>query len=193
MRAIIKSDGVNYYRILTPFEDTLLRGAMNPYYAILTKAALTTYMRIPELEYLIQHPEIFHPDEQVIDLPRLKIQKKKLVFKERTIPLTKEGVAAVSELAKHVHGVPHRTSVNRYLKRAAIRAGIQDGDRGICMKSYRKTYISWLAEANPSSLMKIAKSAGHTIEVMEKHYAGIFTVRRDIEDIKERVSGWGSA
>jgi integrase len=188
-RAIIK-DGC---RILTPLDNEKLNEWLNADYRIITKSLLHTYMRLPELQFLLRHPECYHGVERCIDLPTQAATKVKAVYKERTIPLTIEGCKSVEDLFKHIKKIPFRQSMITTLRLAARKAKLPEEDKGIMPKMYRKSFLSWLCECYPEKLLKISKSAGHTIPVMEEHYIGIFTVKQDIDEMKAILKGWGEA
>lgn len=196
-RAITRNDGTNDVRYLTPWEEQKLYEYLKTDYKIITRALLHTYMRMPELIFLIRHQECYHSIERCIDLPKPAATKVKAVYKERTIPLTEEGCRAVEELFDHVNNknleITVRQSMNPALQTAARNADLPDGDKGICTKMYRKTMLSWLVEVFPDRLLKVAKSAGHTVETMEQNYVGIYTVKRDIDDMRVLLKGWGEA
>jgi integrase len=194
-RAIIKDET----RILNPWEEEKLYLELNTEYQIITRAMLHTYMRMPELFFLIRHQDCYHASDRCIDLPREAHKKYtggKATVKERTIPLTKEGCKAIEELFDKINkgmDIPTRQAMTPALQLAARKAQLPDLDKGVCPKMYRKVMLSWLVEVYPEKLMKIAKSAGHSAEIMEKNYIGIFTVKRDIDEMRVRLAGWGEA
>lgn len=197
-RAITIYDGTHDVRILTPWEDERLFQQLNTDYKIITRVLLYSYMRLPELRFVLKHQDCFHEVEQCIVLPEEAETKAKHVHTSRRIPLTKEGCNEMRELFDHYNtkglSIPPRQSFQPALKLAARKANLPDGDKGIMPKMYRKTFLSWLCEVyGNEKLLKIAKSAGHTTEVLEKNYVGIFTVKRDIDDMKNILKGWGEA
>lgn len=197
-RAITISDGTHEVRILTPWEEERLYQHLNTDYKIITRAMLYSYMRAPELQFVLKHQDCFHEIEQCIVLPKEAETKAKHTHTSRRIPITKEGCTAIKELFDHYNTkglrIPKRQAIQPALKLAARKAKLPDGDKGIMPKMYRKIFLSWLCEVyGNEKLLKIAKSAGHTTDVLEENYVGIFTVKRDIEDMKTILNGWGEA
>lgn len=197
-RAITIFDGTHDVRILTPWEEGRLYQQLNTDYKILSRAWLYSYMRLPEFRFLLKHQDCFHEVEQCIVLPEEAETKVKHTHISRRIPLTKDGCTAIKELFDHYNSkglyIPKRQAILPALKLAARKAGLPDGDKGIMPKMYRKSFLSWLVEVyGNEKLLKIAKSAGHTSEVLEQNYVGIFTVKRDIEDMKDILKNWGEA
>lgn len=191
-------DGTHEVRILTPHQEEQLYQQLNTDYKIITRVLLHSYMRTPELRFLLKHQSCFHESERCIVLPAEAETKVKHKRTFRRIPLTQDGCEAVKELLDHYNTkgleIPSRQAVLQSLRLAARKADIPGKDVGVMPKMYRKTMLSWLVEVfGDDKLLKIAKSAGHSIEVLEEHYVGIFSVKRDIEDMKSVVRGWGEA
>jgi integrase len=177
-------------RILTPREYRLLRENLNPKYICICDVMLNTGMRWEEFWDFLDHPHWFSAARRCIELPKGAVKKKKSVYTERTILLTVEGCEAVKTLFS-VGGIAHtsRVSVGAALKRAALAAGI--GSTGIAPKMFRKTLVSWLVACYPEKLFLISGSLGHELETMRRHYVNLAFERRDIEDMRVFLQGWG--
>jgi integrase len=120
--------------------------------------------------------------------------KKKTVHKSRSINLTSSGVVAVDHLFKMLDDnlqIPSRQAMTGVLQRAAVEAKLPDGDKGICPKMFRKTWVSWLMNTFPALMFKIASNMGHTLAVMENNYSNLTFADDDAEDIAKFVKGWG--
>lgn len=180
-------------RILTPREFWLLRENLNAKYQIIADVLIATGMRIEEFWDLVDHPQWFDPARRCIDLPKGAIKKKKAVYQERTILLTPDGCDAMKTLFSMDGSIKYtnRVNVGAALKRAAISAGI--GTQGIVPKMFRKTLVSWLIACFPEKAFAISASIGHELDTMRLHYANLGFQRRDIEDMRQFLQGWGSS
>jgi hypothetical protein len=56
---------------------------------------------------------------------------------------------------------------------------------------FRKTLIAWLVATIPEKDAYILMSIGHGSEVMQKHYLAAGFERRDVEDMRTYLKGWG--
>lgn len=185
-------------RILTPREFFLLREYLNPKYKIISDVLLNTGMRIEEFWDFRDHPHWFDPARRCVDLPKGSkkknipgIKKAKSAYQERTVNLTVEGCDAIKTLISMNNSIcrTNRVNVGAALKRAAISARI--GDSGIVPKMFRKTLVSWLITCYPERYMQISSSIGHELETMRIHYANLAFERRDVEDMRKFLNGWG--
>lgn len=174
-------------RILTPAEYRSFREQLNPVYQILSDVALNTGMRWVELWAFIKHPEWYRPSRRCIELTAPT--KDKCLWRERTIHLTPIGCTAVEMLI----GLKLKKSVNRKNVLMAFRlaASKSIGVTGVTPKMFRKTLVSWLIKVNPKRSLEISASMGHTQEVMRIHYLGIAFERRDVDEMREYLKGWG--
>lgn len=179
-------------RILTPLLYDTLIGELNTEYQIICAAALHTGMRLVELWALRDHPEWYHANEHVIDLPAAGAAKKhEMLTQDRTVRLSREGCEAVEVFLKAKPAEKDYDAFGNALKRAAVRAGIDTA--GIVPKMFRKTLISWLMECRSElhiDAVDIAASAGHDIRTMMAHYLGFgFTKEAKVRMIM-RLEGW---
>lgn len=175
--------------ILTPFETLKIRENLNEKYQAIADGLLHTQMRVEELWEFMRHPEWYSASRRCIDLPKGAIKKVKTLHKERTTRLSIAGCLAVEYLVKMNPNKVSRQAMGPALKRAAKKAGFKLV--GITPKMYRKTMISWLMTCMPEKMYMISGSAGHTIETMQDHYTNLAFDKRDLEDMRVILKGWG--
>jgi integrase len=189
MRAIIK----NGIRILRPAEydmllDTIQRKRGKYRYREIINALLYTGMRYIELQRFQQHPEWFDKKTRSIYLPPEASRKKKRTMKERYVYLSTQGIIHVENFILYVDKMPDRVSLNNILRYWGKKSGL--GDKGISVKTFRKTWESWLVVSYPTVLPLIAMSQGHTLITAMNHYLNLPFTKDDIEEIKVRTAGW---
>jgi hypothetical protein len=174
-------------RILRPSEYQAFREHLNPVYQILADVALNTGMRWVELWAFIKHPEWYRASRRCIELSAPA--KEKCLWRERTVHLTPTGCHAVEMLI----GLKLKKSVNRKNVLMAFRlaASKSIGVTAITPKMFRKTLVSWLIKTMPERSLEISASMGHTQEVMRIHYLGIAFERKDVEEMRSYLKGWG--
>jgi integrase len=173
-------------RIMTPDTYAKLREYLNPEYKIICDVLLNTAMRVEELRWFSQHPEAYKASRRCVSLSSKKV---KVVRVERDIMLTLRGCGAIELFIKVNPYIAQRAAMGEALKFAATESGI--GVEGISPKMFRKTYLSWLVAAIPENYFVIAMSAGHTLNILQKHYAGIAFQREDVVAMRAYVKGWG--
>jgi integrase len=188
-KAIVKNDT----RVLTPFEYDKLREKLDHKYKTICDVLIHTGMRMPEFWELCRHPEWYDVKRRCIDLPSKVIKKAKTVYGARTIPLTIAGCDAVEELFRVKPDFISRQSMLGVLENAAKTAELPELDKGIMPKMFRKSLISWLMKCYPEKMFEIAGAAGHTLNVMQRHYASLSFTKQDIEDMRKFLKGWGEA
>jgi integrase len=189
MRAIIK----NGIRIFRPSEyDSLLeaiyRKKAKYHYREILNALLYTGMRYVELERFHSHPEWFDKKAKAIFLPAEASRKKKRTMRERWVYLSTEGVIHTENFILYVDQLPRRETLDNTLRIWGRNSGL--GEKGIYVKSFRKTWESWLVVSYPTALPLIAMSQGHTLFTAMNHYLNIPFTKEDIEEIKIRTAGW---
>jgi integrase len=178
-------------RILRPSEYTLFRDCLNPTHQILADVALNTGMRWVEIWGLVQNPRWYRASRRCIELPLGSIKKVRCLHKERTVCLTASGCDAVETLFKlHLKKPVTRSNLNESLKLAASKS---IGPEGITPKMFRKTLVSWLIKTSPEKAFEISASMGHDLNTMRMHYVGIAFERKDVEDMRGFLKGWGDA
>jgi len=191
-KAIIK----NETRILTPKEYSSLKTNLSSDYNCICDVLLHTGMRMPEFIKFSQHPEWYDAHRRCIELPTTAILKKKTVYKTRQISLTVDGCDAIRHFQNSMKNnmkIPSRQSMIGVLCRAAVEAGLPDGDKGICPKMFRKMLVSYLMKCFPERMFDIASNMGHTLEIMRVNYTNMSFAREDTEDIRKFLKGWGDA
>jgi len=175
-------------RILRPSEYELLRSAIPKLYLqVILDTALFTGMRWVELQRFQRHPEWYSADGYIY-LPKEASRKKKRIMKDRYVYLSARGKTAVDFFLRLKKRVPSRRAWNENLKRWAEKAEINP--EGLCAKTTRKTWESWLMTAYPDRAVLIAMNQGHTELVSMEHYLNLPFSRDDIEKIKEYTYGW---
>lgn len=192
VKAIVK----NGIRVLTPREYSKLREHLSPNYVAMCDVMLHTGMRLTEFVKFAEHPEWYDAHRRCIELTAEAIKKKKTVYTTRQINLTKDGCDAVKHFQKMMKDnmkIPPRQSMLGVLCRAAVEAGLPEGDTGICPKMFRKTLVSWLMKTMPEKMFEIAGNMGHTFKVMQTNYTNLSFAKDDQEDMKRFLKGWGEA
>jgi len=177
-------------RILTPREWYLLRENLNAKYKLICDCLLATGMRVEEFWELTDHTHWFSPGRRCIDLPQSAVGKARCTIKQRTILLSLDGVESINAIIR-AGGIDYidRSNMRRYLIEAAQRAGIDV--LGIKPKMFRKTLVSWLVACLPEKDVYILASVGHSRETRERHYLSMGFERRDVEDMRRFLKGWG--
>jgi len=103
--------------------------------------------------------------------------------------------------------LPERTFIRRINSREAVQidgktewkiTGNKDSQQitnGVMVRSFRKTWDSWLVNAyhqsSPTFLMLIERSIGHSIQTAMKDYLTFNFDQEDLGDIKKAVKGFG--
>jgi integrase len=182
----------------------LLRENLNATYQIICDVLLNTGMRVEEFWEFVNHTykeqdnryanHWFSASRRCIDLPDCAIGKARCTIKQRTILLSPEGVRAVETLIAANNSIKHidRSNMRKRLINAAINAGIS-GIIGIKPKMFRKTLVSWLEATIPEKDVYILNSIGHSRETQHRHYLSMGFVKRDVEDMRKFLHGWGEA
>ena len=189
MRAIIK----NGVRILRPAEydmllDTIYRRRGKYRYREIINALLYTGMRYIELQRFREHPEWFDKKTRSIYLPPEASKKRKRTMRERYVYLSTQGIIHVENFILYVEDMPDRVTLNNTLRYWGKKSGL--GEKGISVKTFRKTWESWLVVSYPTALPLIAMSQGHTLITAMQHYLNLPFTKEDIEEIKIRTAGW---
>ena len=191
-------------RILTPTEWYLLREHLNTNYQTICDVLLNTGMRVEEFwEFAAhtfvdprngnQHTNIwFSASRRCIDLPECAIGKAKCTIKQRTILLSPDGVRAVETMISMGSSIKYidRSNMRKVLIKSTIAAGLDP--KGITSKMFRKTLVSWLEATHPEKDVYILNSVGHSQETQHRHYLSMGFARKDVEDMRKFLHGWGS-
>lgn len=206
MTAIIK----NGVRVLTPGEYRAIEAQIQkPSLRVLVRAMLFTGMRYQELIRLKKDPSLFDPDLRMT--VRVKSGKSRACQRERYVRLTPEGVEAVrSFLEDERENYPSPAGIALNLmswSKAAeleevpdlsgeITIGANAGMErknvwGMSVKSFRKTWESWLTVTYPDQIDVITQSMGHEAVTAMKHYWGLPFTSDEKMEIRDMVKGWG--
>ena len=189
MRPIIK----NGIRILRPTEyDSLLEAIHRKngkyHYREILNALLYIGMRYIELVRFHAHPEWFDKKAKAIYLPPEASRKKKRTMRERYVYLSTQGLIHVENFILYVDRLPGRETLDNTLRIWGKKSGL--GDKGISVKTFRKTWESWLVVSYPTALPLIAMSQGHTLITAMEHYLNLPFTAEEIAEIKIRTAGW---
>lgn len=173
-------------RILRPSEYEMLReGARKLENQIQLDTLLLTGMRYVEAQRLHKHPEWF--DGSFIHLPAEAQRKKKRKQRERWVRLNPLGRLTLPHFFRN-KPLPHIVNFNKNLKRWAERGGLDPV--GLCPKTLRKTWESWLVFYYPRHIHLIFLSQGHNNLTSLEHYLNMPFTEQDKEEMRKWVEGW---
>ncbi len=189
LRPIIK----NGIRILRPKEyDSLLEAIYRKngkyHYREIINALLYTGMRYVELQRFMEHKDWFDKRTRSIYLPPEASRKKKRTLRERYVYLSTQGLIHVENFILYVDRLPGRETLDNTLRLWGRKSEL--GDNGISVKTFRKTWESWLVVSYPTAFPLIAMSQGHTLITAMEHYLNLPFTKEDVEEIKLRTAGW---
>lgn len=178
MEPIIK----NKVRILRPDEYGSFRAILNAKQQLWADGLLTTGVRYVEGRTLQGHIEWL--DGQFIKTHSKKAETK---FKDRWIRLSDYGRLVVPNFIKGDR-LPSRQTFDINMKRWAEKAGISA--EGMCCKTFRKTWESWLVFYYPSHQVEIATRQGHTAITQLAHYLDMPFSNEDRYKMEVWIRGW---
>ena len=147
------------------------------------EALLYTGARYNELRWLYRHPQNFYGN--TILMPSLKPEAR---HKERYIRLNVNGQRAVMYFLRSKKNLPAHPGWDENLRRWCQKAGIDPV--GVCCKSTRKTWESWLVTMYPHNFEHIFLSQGHTDKVSLEYYLMLPFSDEDKEEMKFYTDGW---
>lgn len=179
MQPIIKEK----VRILRPVEYTQFLQAVPHSKQVLLNGLLLTGMRYVEAVALQANP-------QWIEGTFIKTVSNKAAtrFKERWVHLSSTGQLLVPLFANSADKLPTRQTWDENLKRWAVAAGVDPA--GICSKTTRKTWESWLVFTYPERQTEIGQSQGHDSLTQARHYLNMPFTAQDKADMRKYVEGW---
>ena len=183
MKGPILRNGV---RILRPQEFRLIVDNIKPDYQIMFKTLLLTGMRYVEAKRFQIHTDWF--DGDFINLPNSAMLKQKAKMRERSIRLNNLGRTLMPLFLNLERGLPSRVSWREDLRRWASNVGLKPD--GLCAKTSRKTWESWLMYYYPERRLEIVLNQGHTDATSIKHYLNMPFTNEDKVAMGEYVSGW---
>jgi len=146
-------------------------------------ALLYTGCRYTELKWLYEHPSYFK--KSTILMPSRKINMK---HDERYIRLNINGQRAIQFFLRSKTNLPDHPGWDENLKRWCKKAGIDP--TGVCCKSTRKTWESWLITCYPNNATNIFLNQGHTEKTAMEYYLMLPFDDKDVEDMKFYTEGW---
>ena len=180
----------NRVRILRPGEYKAIENeVLKMHHRVMLQSLLFTGMRFIELKRLQQNPKWFEGDFIKITVG-LGIKKNQIRMKERWVCLNPLGKMAVTNFLMLKEDLPTNQTWRENLRRWAESAGIEP--EGLCPKTTRKTWESWLMFFYPDKAMPIILSQGHTTEISLKHYLNFPFTKQDRFEMDEYVAGWGN-
>jgi integrase len=147
------------------------------------EALLYTGCRYTELQWLYTHQDAFQ--RTTILMPSTKPEAR---HKERYIRLNANGIRAVTYFLRSKTNLPAHAGWDENLIRWCSKAGILPD--GVCCKSTRKTWESWLATMYPNNFQQIFLSQGHTERVSMEYYLMLPYDEEDKKDMGFYTDGW---
>lgn len=170
--------------ILKPIEFSKLVDATPKYeYKVMLKALLYSGMRYVEAQRLKDNPEWF--DGNFINM---NSGKPKAQMNQRYIHLNPQGREVIASYININKKLPTTMTFGENIKRWALKANI-DTD-GLCPKSLRKTWESFLIWYYPMKQLVIMQSQGHDSVTSIQHYLNLAFTEEDRPLMKTYVEGW---
>jgi len=174
----------NNVRILFPYEVKQIIAAIpKPELKDKYEALLFTGARYTELQWLYGHKDAFQGSN--IRMPSMKPKAR---HKERYIRLNVNGRRSVEYFLRSKSNLPAHTGWDQNLIRWAEKAGVDS--TGICCKTSRKTWESWLATMYPNNFMQICLSQGHVGWVSMEYYIMLPFDDDDKREMRYYTDGW---
>ena len=125
---------------------------------------------------------------QFIHLPKESVHKNKRVQMERVVRLNPPGRIIIEYFLNSKHLLPSYQTWQENLQTWARRSNLSS--LGLCSKTTRKTWESWLTFFYPTRSLEIALSQGHTTVTSLRHYLNMPFTEVDRLQMKEYVDGW---
>ena len=177
-------------RILTPTEYNMLISTIpKRHHKLIIQALLHSGCRYAELKRLKENPSWFK-DGNYIHLPKSAVLKKKARQRERHIILNVFGREILTEFLNTSFKMPSRQSLNKNLHRWCIKAKLNP--QGICVKTFRKTCVSWLVCCKEDKYLQVLSSIGHDTITSLRYYLSLPFTNDDRTGMKSHLYGWGS-
>jgi integrase len=182
-KPILRSDT----RILRPREFRVLLNAV-PLLDQQTQLQmlLLTGMRYIEAKRFQSYPSWW--DGDFIHMPREACRKDKRTQQERWIRLNNQGKTIIRYFVKCRRPLPTNQAWGMAMKRWGRAAGLDPV--GLCAKTTRKTWESWLMFYYPQQFHVITQSQGHTTTTSLQHYLNMPFTDVDRLEMKDYVEGW---
>jgi len=147
------------------------------------EALLYTGCRYTELQWLYKHPNNFQGN--TILMPSMKPEAR---HKERYIRLNSNGRRAITYFLRSKRNLPGHPGWDENLIRWCNKAKLDS--EGICCKTTRRTWESWLATMYPNNFQHIFLSMGHTDKISLEYYLMLPFNDEDKEEMKFYTEGW---
>lgn len=178
----------NKVRILRPIEFKVIQNEiLKSHHRVMFQTLMFTGMRYIETKRFKNNPRWF--DDNFIKISfGTGIKKQQIRNKERWVRLNNLGKMVVPYFLDLKEELPSNQTWRENLIRWAESADLDP--IGLCPKSSRKTWESWLVFFYPQRLLQIVQSQGHTSEIAMEHYLNCPFTETDVLQMKEYVSGW---
>ncbi len=188
MKIILEPILKNRVRILRPSEYKLLEAeVIKQHHRIMLQTLLFSGMRFIECKRFQEHPEWYDGNFIKITLGE-GVLKEKIRQKERWIRLNALGKMVIPYYLELEEKLPSNQTWRENIRRWAENAGFDP--IGLCPKTTRKTWESWLMFFYENKALQILQSQGHTGEISLKHYLNFPFTQADKMEMAEYVSGW---
>ena len=178
---------LNGVRILRPDEYERIRSVVpKPQYKIMLQTLLYTGMRYIETQRFHKHKGWYRGE--FIHLPKEAVHKNKRTQLERYVRLNEQGRMAVEQFLYCKNNLPTVQAWGQNMKRWAKYGNLRP--LGLCAKTTRKTWESWLVYYYPERAINVAKSQGHNLDTQYEHYLNMPFTDIDKFQMKKYVEGW---
>ena len=121
-------------------------------------------------------------------MPSGAVLKYKIKQKERSIRCSYLAKSIIPLFLNLDKKLPSRVSWRENLRRWAVNVGIEPD--GLCAKTTRKTWESWLMFYYPERRFEVVLSQGHTSATSVTHYLNMPFTNEDKLVMEEFVAGW---
>ena len=187
----------NGVAILTPEEYRRLKGFVKPKFQRWLDLLLFTGMRYTEALKFMHRKELYQPERRCIFLPHEIDKKAQRAAKERYIYLSYQGMLAVERFFSFLDEYklqhqkplkyPSYIGMDYNLRQWSKKLGFE---YNVTVKSFRKTWESYLTVSFQDRVALIALSQGHTDLTSLNHYIQIPFTDDEKRQIQESVVGW---
>jgi len=175
-------------RILRPSEyKSIENEILKMHHRVMLQALLYTGMRYIELKRLQHNPKWFDGEFIKISVGA-GVNKQQIRMNERWVRLNPLGRMAVTNFLTLKEELPTNQTWRENMRRWAENGNVDP--IGLCPKTTRKTWESWLMFYYPDRYPQIIMSQGHTGEIALKHYLNMPFTDNDKRDMKQYVDGW---
>ena len=181
----------NRIAILVPHEYDEIRSTLRKKHKVLADFLLYTGVRYTEARRITK--DLYNRNKKTIYLPHGLDKKVKRTAPDRYVHLSILGRNAVDRYFEEPYTFPTYVDFDQVLRIAKKHTGdLIRKDIALSIKTFRKTWESWLAVTYPERIVFIVMSQGHTEMVAMKHYLNLPFSPEEKRDIREQVSGWMS-